>query len=79
MIKTISELNLRFHISDPSELFVPTQPKQFNDCWICVCSNRSPPSQKNVDTNLRTRFFQISRTKRDLLAELPQTETATTF
>ena len=74
----ISELNLRFHISDPSELFVPTQPKQIQRLLDLCMFKPIPPLPQRVLTQIYERdFSKFHEQKRDLLVELPQNKTAT--
>lgn len=71
--QAISELNQRFHISDPSELFVPTQPKQIQRLLDLCMFKPIPPLPQRMLTQIYERdFSKFHEQKRDLLAELPQ-------
>ena len=53
----ISELNLRFHISDPSELFVPTQPEQIQRLLDLCMFKPVPPLPQRMLTQIYERDF----------------------
>ena len=71
--QAISELNQRFHISDPADLFVPTQPEQIQRLLDLCMFKPIPPLPQRMLTQIYERDFStFHEQRRNLLAELPK-------
>ena len=71
--QAISDLNQRFHISDPAELFVPTQPEQIQRLLdLCMFKPIPPLPQRMLMQIYERDFSTFHEQRRSLLAELPK-------
>jgi pimeloyl-ACP methyl ester carboxylesterase len=70
--QAIEELNERFQVSDPTELFVPTKPEQIQNLLELCMFKPVPPIPKRLLKQIYERDFSIWQDqRRALLSELP--------